>query len=174
MAVLGKGKRKEEGPRVLDVTASMEGSMVFQEPVVLKISGQFNGTLQTRGELTIGDKAVVEADITGEEITIAGQAKGKIVARHSLRVIPPAVIAAEIWTPDLEVSSGARIEGTIHMSERGEWMSLKEVAAYLEVEGRVVEQWIQEGKLAGGKREAGQWKFDKEKIDDWVATQKSS
>ena len=52
MGVLGRGgraKETESQSRVLDVTASMEGSLVFQEPVVLRISGRFDGTLETRG-----------------------------------------------------------------------------------------------------------------------------
>ena len=117
---------------------------------------------------------MVYADITGEVITIAGRVEGKVVARDSLRVIPPAMVQAEIWTPDLQVESGARIEGAIHMSESGEWMSLKEVAAYLEVESGLVEQWLQDGKLTGAVQEGGQWRFEKGKIDDWVSTQKSS
>ena len=58
MSVLGRNRGKEPEPsKVLDVTASMEGSLIFQEPVVLRISGRFEGTLTTRGELTVGQLA---------------------------------------------------------------------------------------------------------------------
>lgn len=170
---LGRAK-KEEGPRVLDVTASMQGSLAFQEPVALRISGQFRGTLETKGELTIGERAMVQADITGEAITVAGRVTGKLVAQKSLRVVSPGVLRGEIWTPVLEVEAGARIDGSVHMGEQtGETLSAQEVAEYLEVESRVVEQWAREGKVPG-RQEGGQWKFDRTKIDEWVATQRSS
>ena len=171
---LGRGKKEEEGPRVLDVAASMQGSLVFQEPVALRISGQFQGTLETKGELTIGERATVKADITGEAITVAGRVTGKVVASKSLRVVSPGVLRGEIWTPSLEVQPGARIDGTLHMGdERSPAMSAQEVAAYLEMEARVVEQWARDGKVPG-RQEGGQWQFDRTKIDEWVATQKSS
>ena len=175
MAILGRGKGKEaesEG-RVLDVTASMEGSLIFQEPVNLRISGRFEGTLETKGELTIGEVAQVHADITGESITIAGNVEGKIVAKRSLKVVPPAVVKGEIRTPVLQVEPGAEIEGSIQMGGQGSNLSVKEVAEYLEVEARTVEQWAREGKMSG-TQEGGQWRFEKARVDEWVASQKNS
>lgn len=189
MAILGRGRKKaetaEETSRILDVTASMQGSLVFQEAVALRISGRFEGTLETRGDLTIGERASVQADITGERITVAGKVTGKIVAKQTLRLIPPAVVKGDLWTPVLEITPGARIEGAIHMGElpgsspteepagRSPRMTPEEVAAYLEVEVRVVEQWAREGKIPV-TREGNQWRFEKQKIDEWVAAQKSS
>ncbi len=176
MAIFGRGKRKEaeSQSRVLDVTASMEGSLIFQEPVSLRISGKFEGTLETRGELTIGESAQVRADITGESVTIAGRVEGKIVAKRSLKLMPPAVVKGEIWTPVLEVEPGASLDGAIHMGRgQGSNLSLKEVAEYLEVEVRTVEQWAREGKVPG-LQEGGQWRFEKARVDEWVASQKNS
>ena len=173
MAVLGRGKSREEGDRILDVTASMQGSLVFQEPVSLRISGRFEGTLETRGELTIGEAAQVRADITGESITVAGRVEGKIVAKNSLKLVPPAVVRGEVWTPVLEVEPGASLDGTIHMGGQGAKLSTKDLAEYLEVDTRTIEQWAKEGKLPGAQ-EGGQWRFEKSKVDEWVATQKSS
>ena len=175
MAILGRGKPKEEQPssRVLDVTASMEGSLIFQEPVTLRISGRFEGTLETRGELTVGEKAQVRANITGDNIIIAGRVEGKVVAKRFLKIVPPAVVKGEVSAPVFQMEPGARLDGAVHMGERGEALSLQEVAAYLEVETRVVEQWAREGKIPSGQ-EAGEWRFDRIRIDEWVATQKSS
>ena len=176
MAVLGRNRGKEAEPpqnRVLDVAARMEGSLVFQEPVSLRISGRFSGNLQTRGELTIGPQAEVQADITGEAIIIAGKVNGKIVAQSSLKLIPPGVVTGEIWTPSLEVQPGAQIQGSVQMGGQGTWMGTQEVAGYLEMEPRLVEQWAREGKLPA-TQQAGQWRFEKNKIDEWVSTQKSS
>lgn len=175
MAVLGRGKGKETETqaRILDVTASMEGSLVFQEPVSLRISGKFEGTLETKGELTIGETAHVRADIIGESIIVAGRVEGKITATRSLKLVPPASVRGEVWTPVLQVEPGAELEGTVHMGGAGSKLSAKEVAEYLEVELRTVEQWAREGKIPGAQ-EGGQWRFEKSKLDEWVASQKSS
>ncbi len=158
---------------MLDVTASMQGSLVFQEPVNLRISGRFEGTLETRGELTVGEKAQVHADITGESITVAGRVEGKVIAKRFLKLIPPAVVKGEVVTPVLQVEPGATLDGTVRMGEHAALLNLQEVAEYLEVEGRVVEQWVREGKIPG-VREAGEWQFERTKIDEWVASQRSS
>ena len=174
MAVFGRSKGKEPEPsRVLDVTASMEGSLVFQEPVNLRISGRFGGTLETRGELMVGEKAQVRADITGESITVAGRVEGKVIAKRFLKLIPPAVVKGEVSTPVLQVEPGALLLGTVRMGEKGQTLSVQEVAEYLEMEGRVVEQWAREGKIPA-LQEAGQWQFDRVKIDEWVASHRSS
>ena len=175
MSVLGRGKGKEaESGRVLDVTASMQGSLIFQEPVSLRISGRFEGTLETRGELTIGEAAQVRAEITGESITVAGRVEGKIIAKRSLKLVPPAVVRGEVWTPVLEVEAGALLDGSLHMGrEQGATLSTKDLAEYLEVDVRTVEQWARDGKIPGSQ-EGGQWRFEKSKVDEWVATQKSS
>jgi excisionase family DNA binding protein len=173
MAILGRGRGKEEGERVLDVTASMQGSLIFQEPVSLRISGRFEGTLETRGELTIGEAAQVRADITGESIIVAGRVDGKIIAKRSLKLVSPAFVRGQVWTPVLEVEPGASLDGAVHMGGQAAKLSMKEMAEYLEVDARTVEQWAKEGKLPGAQ-EGGQWQFEKSKVDEWVATQKSS
>ena len=175
MPILGRSKQKTpvSEPRWLEVNASMQGSLIFQEPVALRINGHFEGSLETRGSLTVGERAVVQADITGEEITIEGRVMGKVVAKQSLRLVPPAVLTGEIWTPVLQVEPGARLEGAVHMAEEAGGMTSEEVAEYLEIETRLVEQWAREGKIPGIQKE-GQWRFEKAKIDGWVAAQKSS
>jgi len=184
MPILGRSKQKASvsEPKWLDVNASMQGSLVFQEPVALRINGRFEGSLETRGSLTVGERAVVQADITGEQITIEGRVTGKVVAKQSLKLVPPAVLTGEIWTPVLQVEPGARLEGAVHMAPPPEGggvvdeaggMTSEEVAEYLEIEVRLVEIWAREGKIPGFQKE-GQWRFEKAKIDGWVAAQKSS
>ena len=83
--MIGK-KGKNEGDRILDVDASMQGSMVFKDSVNLRINGRFEGTLNTKGNLMISEHAVVNADILGESIVIAGRVNGTIQALKELRL----------------------------------------------------------------------------------------
>ena len=75
-------KRDEE--KILDVNATMQGSLVFNEPVNLRISGKFDGNLDVKGNLMIGEHAEVKADILGENIVIGGRVSGKIKATRIL------------------------------------------------------------------------------------------
>ncbi|MCA9399505.1 MAG: polymer-forming cytoskeletal protein, partial [Candidatus Omnitrophica bacterium] len=67
---LGRKNPKYEEPvdKTVEISAQMQGSLKFSDPVNLKINGQFSGSLDTKGTLTVGSSANVEADISGENI----------------------------------------------------------------------------------------------------------
>lgn len=175
--MLGKGKKAEE--KVLDVDASMQGTMSFKDPVNLQINGRFEGTLDTKGTLTIGEKAFVNANIVGDEITIAGRVTGEVIAKKSLKLISPARVDGNIKTPLLEIDKGAVLNGNCQMvsgartsSQSGaELMEVEEVARYLEVDSSVVRDWAASGKLPAIK-EGDKFHFDKTKIDEWITSER--
>ena len=51
--------REETMEKVLDVDATMQGTLTFRDPVNLRINGSFEGNLDTKGNLTIGENATV-------------------------------------------------------------------------------------------------------------------
>jgi excisionase family DNA binding protein len=176
--MMGKKDRKHDGDRVLDVDASMQGSLVFKDPVNLRINGRFEGTLNTKGNLMIGEHASVSADITGDVIVIAGKVEGRVQALRELKLIAPAVVTGEIKTPLLSVAEGAVFDGTCSMTSKGAHESSKhgmmtpeELAKYLEVDAAMILDWVGSGKLPGS-REGGDWRFERAKIDEWVAAGK--
>ena len=170
-------ERKESRPpeeRVIEINAQMQGSLSFKDPVNLRINGSFEGKLDAPGNLTIGENAKVKANIHGDRIVIAGKVTGDIQAAQGLSVIAPAVIRGNITTPRLAVSEGAFIEGQITMfgSRQGAEgpdveMTLKDVAQYLEVEAKVVEEWAQQKKIPS-RAESGGWIFSRSAIDRWI------
>lgn len=46
-------------------------------------------------------------------------------------------------------------------------LTLKDVAHYLEVEARVVEEWAREKKIPA-QQENGEWVFKKSSVDRWI------
>lgn len=171
-----RDKRQEE--RVLDVDASMQGSMVFKDPVNLRINGRFEGTLNTKGSLMIGEQAVVDADIYGDSIVIAGKVNGNISAMKELKLIAPARVVGEVRTPILSVAEGAVIDGNIRMLAKDQPamstsanMTAEELSKYLEVEVNMVLDWVNSGKLPG-VRHGDEWRFERNRIDEWVASGK--
>ena len=171
-----KDKRHEE--KTLDVDASMQGSLVFKDPVNLKINGRFEGTLNTKGNLMIGEHAVISADVVGDMIVVAGKVNGNINAMKELKLIAPACVVGDIRTPLLSVAEGAIFEGNCRMlsktkAEFGskDLMTPDELAKYLEVDEGMVFEWVNSGKLPAMK-EGDSWRFDRSKVDEWVASGK--
>jgi len=160
-------KKMEE--KVLDVDAAMQGSLIFRDPVNLRINGKFEGTLETKGNLTIGQAAVVLADIIGDNIVIGGKVKGRITARESLTLLPTAVTEGDIYPAKLNVAEGAILEGRCSMLQ--DFLNSEELARYLEVDMNSVMEWANSGKLPANK-EGNNWKFERKAIDQWVASGK--
>jgi len=181
MASLRRIKQHDQlEEKILDINATMQGTMIFKDPVNLRINGQFEGKLDTKGNLTIGEDANVKADINGENITIAGKVTGNITATGRLNIIAPGNISGDIVTSALTVSEGAVLNGNCKMSYLSEQttafgkakaMALDEVARYLEVDTSLVKEWATQKKIPA-IRENDTWKFHKQEIDSWVAKEK--
>ena len=174
-----RGHEEEVKEKVLDVDATMQGSLAFRDPVNLRINGSFEGSLDIKGTLTIGENAVVKAGIKGESIIVAGRVYGDIVATKDLKLKPPAHVTGNITAPILSIIEGAILEGKCHMAGKGKdfegsrknILSAEELAKYLEVDTPMIFEWANSGKLPGTK-EKDAWKFDREKVDEWVANGK--
>lgn len=167
--------KKQEVEKVLDVNASMQGTLIFKDPVNLRINGRFEGVLNTKGSLMIGEEAVVSADITGDSIVIAGTVNGNVTALRELKLISPAKVVGDISSPLLSIAEGAVFEGTSRMLSRNNAqapqesvMSPDDVATYLEIDINLVNEWANNGKLPG-MRDGNLWRFERKKIDEWIA-----
>ncbi|MCX5704933.1 MAG: polymer-forming cytoskeletal protein [Candidatus Omnitrophica bacterium] len=161
-------KRKTE-EKILDVDASMQGTLNFKDPVNLRINGKFEGTLGTKGNLTIGPSAIVLADLSGDNIIIGGKVKGRVTAREKLTLLPTAVVEGDIFPAKLSVAEGAIIEGTCSMLR--DFLNAEELAKYLEVDLNSIMEWANSGKMPGSK-EGEAWRFDRKTIDTWVSSEK--
>lgn len=164
-------KRMEEKAmdKILDVDASMQGTLVFKDPVNLRINGKFDGDLESRGNLTIGSTAVVLADIMGDNVIIAGKVKGRITAKECLTLLPTAILEGDIYPAKLNVAEGAIFEGRCTMLH--DFLNPEELARYLEVDLNSVMEWVNSGKMPGHK-DGSEWKFERKAIDTWVASGK--
>ena len=161
--------KKKIPEKVLDVDASMQGTLAFKDPVNLRVNGKFEGTLETKGNLTIGQTATVLADIVGDNIIIGGKVKGKIIARERLTLLPTAVVDGDICPSKLNVAEGAVMEG--HCSMLRDFLNSEELARYLEVDLNSILEWANSGKIPGHK-EGSEWRFERKEVDSWVASGK--
>ena len=179
--MLGR-KNESQTHKVLDVDASFQGNLVFKDAVHLCINGRFEGRLETKGDLIISEHAVVKADIFGERITIGGNITGDLVAVSEIRLTSTARVVGNIQTPSFVMEKGCVFQGQCSMlsdtqspparstapAGRKALLGLEEVARYLSVETSLISEWAESGKLPA-QREGSSWRFDKEKVDDWIA-----
>jgi len=174
MAMRRQKAAEESGSRWLEVDASMTGTLTFKDPVNLQINGRFDGTLDTRGNLSIGQQAQVKATIHGESLVIGGSVQGTITASSRVELQSTARVNGKITTPRLIVQDGAMLQGTLEMSGEhasNQSMSVDELARYLEVDASTVLQWAQGGRLPA-QRQGDAWRFERSKIEAWLAQEK--
>jgi excisionase family DNA binding protein len=161
--------KKKIEEKILDVDAAMQGTLNFKDPVNLRINGKFEGTLETRGNLTVGATAFVAAQITGDNIIVGGRVKGTITARERLTLLPTAIIEGDIFPARLNVAEGAILEGKCTMLH--DFLNSEELARYLEVDLKSILEWAASGKVPSLK-DGEDWKFERKSIDTWIASGK--
>ncbi|MFY9402055.1 MAG: polymer-forming cytoskeletal protein [Candidatus Omnitrophota bacterium] len=161
--------KKKAELKVLDVDASMQGTLSFKDPVNLRINGNFEGNLEAKGNLTIGQTAFVNANIIGDNIIIGGKVKGKVTAKERLTLLPSAVLEGDIYPVKLNIAEGAVFEGRCSMLH--DFLNANELARYLEVDLNSIMEWANAGRVPGHK-EGDEWKFERKAIDSWVASGK--
>ena len=164
--------------KILDVNAAMQGTLRFDDPVNLRISGKFEGELNTKGKLMVGNKAEIKASITGEIVHIEGVVTGNIKASSLLKLASTARLNGDVETPRLIIDEGAVLVGQVRM-EKGtaakassfsdsDIMSATQVAKYLEVDPAKIADWANSGMLPG-MSERGEWIFERRRVDEWVS-----
>jgi excisionase family DNA binding protein len=161
--------KKKSEEKILDVDAEMQGNLTFKDSVNLRINGKFLGNLDTKGNLTIGQTAMVSGDVIGDNIIIGGRIKGKITAKERLTLLPTAIVEGDIHPVRLNIAEGALLEGRCYMLN--DFLTPEELARYLEVDLNSVFDWANSGKLPASK-EAENWKFERKAIDSWLAAGK--
>jgi cytoskeletal protein CcmA (bactofilin family) len=89
------------------------GKLVFEGPVL--IEGQVEGEITARDTLTIGESAVVAAQITGTSIVINGRVTGDVTTSTRLEIRASARLSGSISTPSLVINEGGIFEGQCTM-----------------------------------------------------------
>jgi Integral membrane protein CcmA involved in cell shape determination len=81
----------------------------------IRIEGRVSGSVHSKGDVSIGENGIVEADIQARNIVIAGTVTGNVQATEKLTIKPKGQLTGDILTALLEINEGARYEGTSRM-----------------------------------------------------------
>lgn len=108
-------KPSSEARALLDRGCKINGKLEFEDAA--RIDGQIEGEIIARGNLVIGESAVVKAQITATSMIVAGTLSGEIVASQRIEIHASAKVSGNVTTPKLIVHEGAIFEGYCSMSK---------------------------------------------------------
>ena len=122
------GKEKEERElmktnTVIGKETELKGSL--KDEGSIRIDGKFEGDIQTKGEIVIGENAVVQADIKAKSVKIGGKVIGDVSCEEKVELFSSGSLEGKIKASDLTIAEGAFFNGEcvmtpINMEEKEE------------------------------------------------------
>jgi len=114
--VFGKGKNHnvDRIEAVIGPAASFNGHLKCDGSV--RIDGLCEGSIETAGNVIIGEGGKVMADITAENVSVSGAVKGNITARGRLEILPTGRVWADIAVTSFLIDEGGFFRGRSIMS----------------------------------------------------------
>jgi cytoskeletal protein CcmA (bactofilin family) len=98
----------------LDAGSRISGKLYFE--TAARIDGQVEGEIAAKDTLTIGESAVVAAQIKAGSVIVAGKVSGDIVANQRIEIRPSAKVLGNVTAPTLVIHEGALFEGHCAMA----------------------------------------------------------
>ena len=96
--------------------AAFKGLLGFEGTVC--IDGKFEGQVDTIGTLIIGEAGEIIADIDAGTVICKGKVKGDVTATTKVEMHPLSKIIGNVKSPSLSIEIGAKVEGSIDMSNK--------------------------------------------------------
>lgn len=94
---------------IVGPTASFQGHLKAEGNV--RIDGHFDGSVETTGNVIIGEKAKVSADIVASNVQVWGAVKGNITASGRLEILPSGRVWGDIKVTSLLIDEGGMFRG---------------------------------------------------------------
>ena len=110
-------QKKEDLPikAYLGSDALFKGSLTFEGTV--QIDGKFEGTVNTKDTLVIGETGDMQADMEVGTLVCKGKLRGTVLASKKIEMHPASKITGDIQTPALSIALGAVLDGCLNMTE---------------------------------------------------------
>lgn len=88
----------------------------FKSQGNIQVDGQVTGTIQTSGNLRIGEQAKITANISAANAFVSGLIKGNVIISERLELSASAKIEGDVSTKILVIAEGAQLNGRCQMS----------------------------------------------------------
>ena len=115
-------------------TGTVIGSGIIIEGAVLKgsgvirIDGEFHGTVDIKGHVILGETGQVSGDVFAESALFAGKYQGNLHIKETLHVTSTAVLTGRIDTGKIIIDEGGIFNGTCNVAQEGEVHNIQDAA----------------------------------------------
>ncbi|GIO40071.1 hypothetical protein J41TS12_49320 [Paenibacillus antibioticophila] len=82
----------------------------------VRVEGQIIGDIECEGDVTIGEKGVVQSNIFARNVIIAGTVNGNIQARSKLSITAKGKLFGNMSAASISIEEGSIFEGTSRMA----------------------------------------------------------
>lgn len=103
------GGASSEFETVIGLSVKVKGDFNAQGNII--VEGIVDGNLKTAGNLEVGEKARVTANVEAKEAKIGGQINGNIKIKGALEITATARILGDIEAASLSIERGATFNG---------------------------------------------------------------
>jgi cytoskeletal protein CcmA (bactofilin family) len=84
----------------------------------IRVEGQVNGDIECTGDVTIGEKGLVQSNIMARNVTIAGQVTGNVTAKGKLLITSKGRLSGNIHVQALTIEEGGQFQGNSRMENK--------------------------------------------------------
>lgn len=90
-------------------------------PYDIRIDGTFEGKVQTKGRVVVGEKANVQGDIICDNIDLWGKVEGNVFVKDTLALKEGCVVTGNLHIKRLSVELGSTFNGNCRMITESEF-----------------------------------------------------
>jgi cytoskeletal protein CcmA (bactofilin family) len=104
-------KRVDKGIQTfLGPQTTLEGTLTFNGTV--RLDGHFTGNIESEGgTMIVGEKAVINANISVHTAIVSGEVRGNIRASDRIELHPPARVFGDLGAPVVLIDEGVVFDG---------------------------------------------------------------
>jgi len=108
----------------------------------MRVDGNFEGEIITKGSLLVGDHGVIQAKIKAGTVVSEGKITGDIVAKEKVRLLGEAIMDGSVITPQLLTEEGVTLNmpWTVWMKQGKFSQKILDARAIQVVDGNGVDQ----------------------------------
>jgi cytoskeletal protein CcmA (bactofilin family) len=84
---------------------------------VIKIDGRVDGSVTGARQVLLGRGGSINGNVVADEVVVGGSVRGALTVRERLELQGTAAVIGDIETRSIVVVEGARIDGTVRMTD---------------------------------------------------------
>jgi len=124
--------KSEPNLNVNSISRISAGTVIKGEimsPYDIRIDGTFEGKVQSKGRVVVGETAFVNGDIICENIDLWGKVEGNVFVKDTLALMEGCHVNGNLHTKRLSVELGSTFNGNCRMITEGEFDKIAGVEA---------------------------------------------